>query len=134
MTNPPVSSSKDDCRTAADLASSIKGFLVAWGVPILLFGVTANASDELLVPWISGILFSVAMTWGGISCLVNAKRCGRVHCTVTGPVFLVLAVVSWATVAGVSHIRYSTLGNMALLVLGASLVPELFGKRYFHVR
>jgi hypothetical protein len=30
----------------------------------------------------------------GIACLVNATRCRRLHCFLTGPFFLVLAVLS----------------------------------------
>lgn len=30
----------------------------------------------------------------GVGCVVNAVRCGRVHCYITGPFFLVMASVA----------------------------------------
>jgi hypothetical protein len=30
----------------------------------------------------------------GIACLINARRCGRLHCFVTGPLFLAGAVAT----------------------------------------
>lgn len=30
----------------------------------------------------------------GIACLINARRCGRLHCFVTGPLFLIGAVAT----------------------------------------
>jgi hypothetical protein len=30
----------------------------------------------------------------GVACIVNALRCGRVHCYLTGPFFLLMAVIA----------------------------------------
>ena len=70
----------------------------------------------------------------GGACLVNAKRCGRRHCYLTGPFFLVPAVVSllyglqildlgvygWKTLAGILLV-----GSCALTCL-----PEWIWGRY----
>lgn len=41
-----------------------------------------------------GVLWAVALATMGIGCVVNAVRCRRVHCYVTGPFFLVMAAVA----------------------------------------
>lgn len=70
----------------------------------------------------------------GILCLVNASRCGRVHCRFTGPFFILSAVASlgyglrllplgpsgWKWICAVTVI-----GGIAL-----TCIPELFLGRY----
>jgi len=34
-----------------------------------------------------------ALMWMGVTCWVNAARCGRTHCYFTGPYFLALAIL-----------------------------------------
>ncbi len=68
----------------------------------------------------------------GIGCVANAVRCGRVHCYVTGPFFLVMAAV--ALLFGVGALAlgkygWNLLGAVALVgALVLIYVPErLFG-------
>jgi len=42
----------------------------------------------------------------GIGCLLNAKRCGRLHCYFTGPFFLGLAGASLLYGLGVLHLGH----------------------------
>ncbi len=71
-----------------DWFASRGGFLIAWGVPIaaLIFGPRLGVPEIIVTP--------AALTWMGAACLLNARGCGRMHCFVTGPYFLLLAVVS----------------------------------------
>ncbi len=69
----------------------------------------------------------------GVVCLINARRCGRVHCYVTGPFFLLLAVV--ALLHGLDVFPLGSNGwraMLAALVIGGACltyVPEwLFGR------
>lgn len=39
------------------------------------------------------IVWPIVLTVMGLACLLNARRCGRTHCYVTGPFFLLLALV-----------------------------------------
>ena len=50
----------------------------------MFLGLNWNAARPWL--WISALLVM------GIGCVVNARRCGRLHCYVTGPIFLVATI------------------------------------------
>lgn len=43
-----------------------------------------------------GSIWAAALATMGIGCVANAFRCGRVHCYVTGPFFLLMAAVALA--------------------------------------
>ena len=70
----------------------------------------------------------------GVACLVNAARCGRLHCYLTGPYFLMLAasaVVAYSFDAGNGH--HSRQALLLMLGLAPVLVwlPErLAGRTY----
>jgi hypothetical protein len=80
-----------EANPARDLVAGRSTFLVLWGLPLLVIIVTAAlplASDKRAVAWAAS--FSVA----GVACLVNARRSGRIHCSLTGPYFVGLAIVT----------------------------------------
>lgn len=37
-------------------------------------------------------IWTAALAWMGVACLLNSRRCGRVHCRYTGPFYLCLIV------------------------------------------
>lgn len=57
-----------------------------WGLPQLLFVVGFFVSDWRTILW------SISLTVLGIACLLNAARCGRLHCYLTGPFYLLGAL------------------------------------------
>jgi len=69
-----------------DWVSSSRAYLVAWGLPsaALLVGIVLPASARM-------IIWSTALVWMGTACILNALRCGRIHCYLTGPFFLLMA-------------------------------------------
>jgi hypothetical protein len=71
-----------------DLAGGTSVFLI-WWLPTAILAATAFSNGPL-----STVLWPVLLTWMGGACLLNARRCGRRHCLVTGPFFLALAIVS----------------------------------------
>jgi hypothetical protein len=71
----------------ADWARGIRGCLT-WGIPITILLVSPKIGTRYLV-----VLWPVLLTFMGGACLLNARRCGRTHCYVTGPFFLRLAGV-----------------------------------------
>lgn len=79
------------------------------------------------------IVWPVVLTFMGVACWLNARRCGRVHCYVTGPFFLLLALVGLLYGLGVVPLGargWSTL-SIVLVVCGVVFiyVPEwLFGR------
>ncbi|TCK75893.1 hypothetical protein C7378_0892 [Acidipila rosea] len=60
--------------------------VLLWWLPVIALVVGANWPKFELLLWIPAFLVM------GVACLANAARCGRVHCYVTGPLFLVAAV------------------------------------------
>jgi hypothetical protein len=74
------------------------------------------------------IMWPPVLTFMGVACLLNARRCGRVHCYFTGPFFLVVAAL--ALLYGIGVLPLGTHGWSTLslvLVIGAvtlTWVPE----------
>lgn len=84
-------------RAEKDLARSWLALLL-WGPPLI--ALLATAPGDLPSPP-RGIIWSLALLWAGTACIVNASRSGRVHCHVTGPFFLLLAVASYLHGVGI---------------------------------
>jgi len=64
-------------------------FVLAWGLPVsVLF------AGAFLAPPIRTPLWTGALLWAGLACLMNARRCGRTHCRFTGPFFLIMAGIT----------------------------------------
>jgi hypothetical protein len=79
-------------------------------------------------------LWVVALTTMGAGCVANARRCGRVHCYLTGPFFLAMAIV--ALLYGLGAVP---LGGDGWNLLGLTVfigfpalyfIPEVFFGRY----
>lgn len=124
----PMSAS--DCtETRTDWARGARG-VVLWGVPAAMLaasGALLPARDLLFVwPPILALM--------GIACLLNARRCGRVHCYATGPFLLILAAL--ALLYGIGALPLGPHGWSILsdvLIVGAVIlccVPELLFGRY----
>jgi len=59
--------------------------LVAWWLPksAIIAGLFAA------VP-LRAAVWTVALLWMGVACILNARRCGRTHCRYTGPYYLAM--------------------------------------------
>ncbi len=55
--------------------------------------IVATAPHRVGVGWRTGV-WTAALGTMGTACLANAVRCGRLHCYLTGPFLLVMAVVT----------------------------------------
>lgn len=107
-----------------DWASGLRGCLI-WGVPAVIL--IMSPVQYLAFVW------PIVLTVMGLACLLNARRCGRIHCYVTGPFFLLLALVG--LLYGLDVVPLGTRGWSVLsitLVVGSVIfvcVPEwLFGR------
>lgn len=110
-----------------DLFSGVRGLLI-WGVPIAVIVMSADLGGNY-----PAFVWPPALGFMGVACLVNARRCGRLHCYFTGPLFLALALLS--LLYGLGMLDLGSRGwswlSLVLLVGGVVLtcVPEwLFGK------
>jgi len=78
------------CQTdRKDWAGRKTTALLIWGVPQAAFLLGCFVS-----PLFRTFLWTASLTVAGAACLVNAYRCGRMHCYFTGPFFLFGAVAT----------------------------------------
>ncbi len=103
---------------------------IAFGLPIL--AIVASGLPGVAESWQTGIWVGSLVVMGA-ACIVNAFRCGRVHCYLTGPFFIVMAIV--ALFYGLGMLRLGAHGWSTIsvaVIVGALLlccVPEaLFGR------
>ncbi len=70
-----------------DLAASARTFMVFWGLPLIAAGVGGVFQHPT-----STLVWTGALFWAGGACALNATRCRRLHCYITGPLFLLAGV------------------------------------------
>jgi hypothetical protein len=114
-----------------DLTRSRGRLFLVYGVPWIAMQLVGNLSNSEL---------AVASTWAagfavmGTACVVNALRCGRVHCWFVGPWFLLAAAVTVLRYAGVVGISWPTiinagpLGALLLFFVSENIWGKYFGK------
>jgi hypothetical protein len=70
----------------------------------------------------------------GTACTANAVRCGRLHCYITGPFFLVMAVVTLLYGLGIVPLGVHGWSLIGLTILVGAIalccLPELFFGKY----
>ena len=73
-------------RETKDWVGDPRSYALAWGIPsaALLIGIFV-AGDLRTAIW------ALSLVWMGLACSANAARCGRRHCFLTGPFFLLMA-------------------------------------------
>jgi hypothetical protein len=103
-------------------------FMLIWWLPIAFLVLSSWTGGRLqLIAW------PTLLAWMGAACLLNARRCRRLHCYLTGPYLLLLALSSLLYGLGVIPLgaRGWSMLSVALAVGGLFLfyVPEwLFGR------
>jgi len=91
----------------------------------------AAAVVGLLVgPVMRALLWAPAFLLMGAACVYNAAHCGRLHCRVTGPLYLLAAVATVLLALGAVPIEWSwiAMGVVVGTVLG--YVPEWVRGKY----
>ena len=101
------------CGPGHDLVRGRRSFLVLWGVPLTLVALGLVWSDARAWLW------GPAMTLAGLACLANAARCGRLHCFLTGPLFLLGAAATLAAHLGIVSLASSWI--LAAMIAGTAL-------------
>lgn len=96
-----------------------------WRIPLILILV------GMVWPAATGHLWATGFFWIGAACSANALRCGRVHCTIMGPVFIALGLAAVAKQLGLVSLSWNLIGPAALGFVLIAFVPEFFGKKYF---
>ena len=80
------------------------------------------------------VVWTVALATMGVACIVNAVRCGRVHCYLTGPFLLLMALAALSYGLGILHLGgngWNVLGLITLIgTIALWCLPEMFLGRY----
>jgi len=118
----------------ADIARG-RGFFLLWGAPI---GINILVSVAENLGWLpltfAGAIWTAATAWIGLSCLINARRCSRVHCAIAGALLLPLSVVGAANVVGVINIGWDILGlywGTFWIIVAVAFITEFLWKPYY---
>ena len=121
---------RENARPDRDLFARSATAAALWGLPLTALVFTGVAPVGTTI---RTLIWTLSLASAGIACLVNARRSGRLHCHLTGPLFLLLAAASLLHGTGVLPMGDSgwTLIAMAL-TLGtlATVVPEWIWGRY----
>jgi hypothetical protein len=124
---------KDSTRNSSPhdiLSRPLPGF-VLFCLPAIAIVVTASYDPGS--GWRTAV-WTIALCTMGIACMINAVRCGRVHCYITGPFFLLMAVITFLYGLGVVPLGRNgwNVISLAILVGAVALIclPELFFGKY----
>ena len=118
------------CKSRDILSSRWRVFMLYWlpAIAIVVAGVPAISSGWRTVVW------TVALATMGTACIVNALRCGRVHCYLTGPFFFLMALVALSYGLGILPLGgngWNLLGLIALIgAIALWCLPEMLLGRY----
>jgi hypothetical protein len=113
----------------SDWSCHSPSFLLGWGLPIAGMSISGAMKPEWMF-----LIWPIALLWISVACLVNASRCGRVHCYFTGTFFFILAVLS-----GLHGFNIVDLGASAWTWIGITaiaggialtILPEMIWGRY----
>ena len=107
-----------ECCDAKDLVRQKTGILL-WCVPTI--ALVAGLSLATLRPWIWIPAFLIM----GVGCLMNASRCGRLHCYITGPVFLLAAIYVGLSTMSIVPIRPGIFLSSVLAIAMLACLAEL---------
>ena len=125
-----MESSASTCKSRDILSSRWRVFLLYWlpAIAIVVAGAPAISNGWRTIVW------TVALATMGVACIVNALRCGRVHCYVTGPFFLLMALVALSYGLGFLHLGgngWDLLGLATLIgAIALWCLPEMFFGKY----
>ena len=118
------------CESRDILSSRRRVFTLYWlpAIAIVVAGAPAISNGWRTVVW------TVALGIMGAACMVNALRCGRVHCYVTGPFFLLIALAALSYGLGILHLGGNGWNLLGLITLIGAIslwcLPEMALGKY----
>jgi hypothetical protein len=103
---------------------------VWWCLPL---GIGVASNFFVISARATALIWVVSFLWMGTGCILNARRCHRLHCYISGPVFFLGAAALALFVAGIALLGPHSLNNIVGLTLTVALlsyVPEMIWRKY----
>ena len=125
-----MESNTKTCKSRDILSSRWRVFFLYWlpAIAIFVAGPLAISSGWRTAVW------TVALATMGVACIMNALRCGRVHCYLTGPFFLLMALVALSYGLGILRLGENGWNLLGLITLIGAIalwcLPEMFLGKY----
>ncbi len=110
-----ITVSTDTDASTRDWLRSPRTSLLAWWVPYGAIIATLFAP----VP-VRATIWTVALVWMGVACILNARRCGRTHCRYTGPYYLAMIAPVLLLAAGIGSAGFWGWLILGVLILAGS--------------
>lgn len=105
-----------------DLSRHLASAALWWGLPLVV-GMFTNilpiSSAAVAIVW------AIALVWMGTGCVLNALRCGRLHCYIAAPVLLVGAIGVGLTGLGLTSLPLRGVGVLINGALGLAALSFL---------
>jgi hypothetical protein len=105
-------------KSATDWVGDARINILVWWVPkgVLIAALFAT------VP-LRAAVWALALIWMGTACILNARRCGRIHCRYTGPFYLAMIAPVVLLASGIVAANfYGWLAIAALVVFGGWII------------
>lgn len=96
-----------------DWVAGLRSSVLAWWLPqaIMMAALFLSSTPRAIV-------WTLALAWMGVACILNARRCRRTHCRYTGPYYLWM-IIPVLGLAGASASIYAWIG-LGIVILGGS--------------
>ncbi|MGH8317443.1 MAG: hypothetical protein ACREUL_05625 [Steroidobacteraceae bacterium] len=116
-----------------DWARKPLAFMLWWGLPIL-GGISSSFLGLSLAS--AAFLWAGAFAWMGTGCVLNARRCARRHCFISGPALLLGAIAAALVGFGIVSAPHALedIVNATVISVALSCLPEWFSGRYYTLR
>ena len=107
----------DTVQSSRDWLRSPRANVLAWWLP------QAAIIAGLFVPVLGRtVIWVIALLWMGTACILNARRCGRIHCRYTGPYYLAMIVPALALAYGIGSTGRYGWPLLGVLILAGSRI------------
>jgi hypothetical protein len=103
---------------------------VWWCLPL---GIGAASNFFAISARATALVWMVSFLWMGSGCILNARRCHRLHCYISGPAFFLGAAALALLAAGDALLGPHSLNNIVGLTLTVALLsylPEMMWGKY----
>lgn len=114
-----------------DWTAHCSGQVFWWALPLVV-GISAGLFNLSLAD--TGFVWAGVLAWMGTGCVLNAWRCGRLHCFFSGPVLwggaIAAVLIGFRVLRGAHILNYVLWGTAALVAV--SYLLEAFWGRYAH--